>query len=124
MGSHRAQTLKDEPMAGRVQDKVIVVAGAGSVGPGWGNGQASAALYARQGAIVYLIDRMADAVAENRRVIEAEDGRCHAATGDLTDGDTAKSLLGARGARFGRPDVIHNNVGGAVPGGDAALDER
>src|SRR3546814_19690345 len=116
MGSHRAQTLKDEPMAGRVQDKVIVVAGAGSVGPGWGNGKASAALYARQGAIVYLIDRMADAVAETRRVIEAEGGRCHAATGDLTDGDTVKELLADRVARLGRPAGIHNNVGVPGPG--------
>src|SRR3546814_16184095 len=92
MGSHRAQTLKDEPMAGRVQDKVIVVAGAGSVGPGWGNGKASAALYARQGAIVYLIDRMADAVAETRRALAADAGRCPAATGDMTDGATGTEL--------------------------------
>src|SRR3546814_18688162 len=91
--------------------------------PGWGNGKASAALYARQGAIVYLIDRMADAVAETRRVIEAEGGRCHAATGDLTDGDTVKALLDDCVARFGRLDVIHNNVGGSVPGGVAEMDE-
>src|SRR3546814_6729368 len=66
---------------------------------------------------------MADAVAETRRVIEAEGGRCHAATGDLTDGDTVKALLDDCVARFGRLDVIHNNVGGSVPGGVAEMDE-
>ena len=110
-------------MAGRVQDKVIVVAGAGSVGPGWGNGKASAALYAREGAIVYLIDRVADAVEETRRVIDSEGGRCHAAAGDLTDGATVKDLLHDCVDRFGRLDVIHNNVGGSIPGGVAEMDE-
>ncbi len=110
-------------MAGRVQDKVIVVAGAGSVGPGWGNGKASATLYAREGAIVYLIDRVADAVEETRRIIESEGGRCHAAAGDLTDGATVKTLLQDCVDRFGRLDVIHNNVGGSIPGGVAEMDE-
>jgi len=110
-------------MAGRVQDKVIVVAGAGSVGPGWGNGKASAVLYARQGATVYLIDRSADAVEETRRIIADEGGRCHAADGDLTDGVTVQGLLADCVERFGRLDVIHNNVGGSEPGGVAEMDE-
>ena len=39
-----------------MKDKVAIVTGAGSVGPGWGNGKATATLLARQGASVFLVD--------------------------------------------------------------------
>ncbi|MGN6459218.1 MAG: 3-oxoacyl-ACP reductase, partial [Achromobacter mucicolens] len=39
-------------MGQRLKDKVALVFGAGSSGPGWGNGKAAAALYAREGAWV------------------------------------------------------------------------
>ena len=54
--------------------KVAFVAGAGSVGPGWGNGKAVAVLLARQGAKVYGTDLRAEAVDETRRIIEGEGG--------------------------------------------------
>lgn len=110
-------------MAGRVQDKVIVVAGAGSVGPGWGNGKASAVLYAREGATLFLIDRDAEAVAETQRLVAAEGADVHAEAGDLTDNATVERLLADCATRFGRLDVIHNNVGGSEPGGVAEMDE-
>ena len=43
-------------MGDRIKDKVALVLGAGSVGPGWGNGKATAVLYAREGARVVLVD--------------------------------------------------------------------
>ena len=43
-------------MAGRLADKVALVTGAGSVGPGWGNGRAAAVLFAREGARVVVVD--------------------------------------------------------------------
>lgn len=110
-------------MPGRVEGKVIVVAGAGSVGPGWGNGKAAAVLYAREGATLYLIDRDGDALAETSRLVEAEGAQVHAEAGDLTDGATVERLLGDCAARFGRLDVLHNNVGGSAPGGVAEMDE-
>ena len=36
----------------RLENKVAIVFGAGSVGPGWGNGKATATLFAREGATV------------------------------------------------------------------------
>ena len=39
-------------MGDRVKGKVAIVTGAGSIGPGMGNGKASAILYAREGAQV------------------------------------------------------------------------
>lgn len=103
-------------MADRVKDKVVVVAGAGSVGPGWGNGKACAVLYAREGASLYLIDRDRDAVDETARLVAAEGAKVHAETGDLTNDDTVERLLSDCVARFGRIDVMHNNVGGSAPG--------
>lgn len=110
-------------MAGRMKDKVVVVAGAGSVGPGWSNGRASAVLYAREGAKLYLIDRDPASLEETRRLVAAEGAPVHAETGDLTDGTTVERLLADCVARYGRLDVQHNNVGGSEPGGVAEMDE-
>ena len=41
-------------MSGRLAGKVAIVTGAGSVGPGWGNGRATSVLFAREGARVPL----------------------------------------------------------------------
>ena len=43
-------------IAGRLAGKVALVTGAGSVGPGWGNGRAAAVLFAREGAKVVVVD--------------------------------------------------------------------
>jgi len=43
-------------MVGRLKDKVALVSGAGSSGPGWGNGKATAVLFAREGAKVLAAD--------------------------------------------------------------------
>ena len=110
-------------MAGRVQEKVVVLAGAGSVGPGWGNGKACAVLYAREGAKLYLIDRSAHALEETHRLVAETGASVHAEAGDLTDAATVERLLADCVERFGRLDVMHNNVGGSEPGGVAEMDE-
>jgi NAD(P)-dependent dehydrogenase (short-subunit alcohol dehydrogenase family) len=67
--------------------KVAVVAGAGSVGPGWGNGKATAALLARQGAAVFAIDVEPDALAATERLIAETGGTCVAHRCDMLDSD-------------------------------------
>ena len=57
-------------MAGRLAGKVAIVTGAGSIGPGWGNGKAAAALFAREGARVFAVDISNDAAAETKAIIE------------------------------------------------------
>lgn len=37
-------------MGERLKDKVVLVTGAGSIGPGWGNGKTAAVIFAREGA--------------------------------------------------------------------------
>lgn len=110
-------------LAGRLQGKVALVTGAGSVGPGWGNGKATAALFAREGAKVVALDLNRDAAEETRSVIAGEGGECLALSGDVTkDGDVAR-VVAATVEHFGRLDVLHNNVGTAVLGGPVEVSE-
>lgn len=98
-------------MGQRVKDKVALVFGAGSSGPGWGNGKAAAALYAREGARVYAVDVRAEAAEETRRVIQAEGGHCHALVADVTQSAQIEAVVARVLDEAGRIDILHNNVG-------------
>lgn len=98
-------------MGQRLKDKVVLVFGAGSSGPGWGNGKAAAALYAREGAWVFAVDLRPQAARETCGIIEAEGGRCQALTADVTDSGQIQAAVAAVLAAAGRIDVLHNNVG-------------
>lgn len=111
-------------MGERLKGKIAIVTGAGSIGPGWGNGKASAVLYAREGASVFIVDNRADAVEETRGLIEAEGGTCAVHVCDVTKSDQVGAMVAACVARFGRLDILHNNVGAAVPGGPVTLSEE
>jgi NAD(P)-dependent dehydrogenase (short-subunit alcohol dehydrogenase family) len=100
----------------RLKDKVALVIGAGSSGPGWGNGKATAALFAREGACVIAVDVNRHAVEETRAVILSEGGRCEALVADATSPGDVERVVGATLEQFGRIDVLHNNVGGPVMG--------
>lgn len=98
-------------MPARLQDKIALVFGAGSSGPGWGNGKAAAALYAREGAVVYAVDIAADAARETEEIIRGEGHRCTALTADVTDSAQIQEAVARVLAEHGRIDVLHNNVG-------------
>ena len=70
-------------MSDRLKDKVAIVTGAGSIGPGWGNGKATAVLFAREGAKVFGVDRNLPAAVETREIIEGEGGECIAFEADV-----------------------------------------
>ncbi len=103
--------------------KVAIVTGAGSVGPGWGNGKATATLLARQGAKVFLLDINPDAVAETRSIIEAEGGACATHLCDMLQAADVQEMVQACLDRFKHIDVLVNNVGGSAPGDPVAMDE-
>ena len=107
-----------------LKGKIAIVSGAGSVGPGWGNGKAAATLLARQGASVFAIDRVAEAVDETRRIIEGEGGVCVTHVCDLTDAASVEKAFAAALKRFGRIDILVNNVGGSAPGDPVAMTEE
>ena len=110
-------------MTDRLKDKVALVFGAGSVGPGWGNGKATAVLFAREGAKVVAVDVNAAAAHETRKIITSEGGICEVMTGDVTRSDDVKQIVDQTVASFGRIDVLHNNVGTTKMGGPIELDE-
>jgi NAD(P)-dependent dehydrogenase (short-subunit alcohol dehydrogenase family) len=111
-------------MAGRLEGRIAIVTGAGSSGPGWGNGKAAAVLFAREGAKVLASDINEDAARETQAIIRGEGGVCEIAGGDVAKAaDVAAMVARCRGAFGGRIDILHNNVGIAVTGGAAALEE-
>ncbi|HZS84229.1 MAG TPA: SDR family NAD(P)-dependent oxidoreductase [Stellaceae bacterium] len=111
-------------MAGRVKDKVALVIGAGSAGPGWGNGKAAAVLYAREGARVMAVDRDPAAAEETRRIIEGEGGTCAVFAADVSRGGEVAAMAVACLERFGRIDILHNNVGIVEVGGPVETSEE
>jgi NAD(P)-dependent dehydrogenase (short-subunit alcohol dehydrogenase family) len=108
----------------RLEGKVALVTGSGSIGPGWGNGKAIAVLFARQGAKVIGVDVNAPAAEETHTIIEREGGTSVAVACDVTDATAVKRLIADCVDRFGRIDLLVNNVGRSEPGGPAELDEE
>ncbi len=103
--------------------QVAIVTGAGSVGPGWGNGKATATLLARQGAALFLVDINQAAAEETRGIIETEHGTCAVHCCDMTRSDDVAAMVQACVARFGKLDVLVNNVGGSAPGDPVSMTE-
>jgi NAD(P)-dependent dehydrogenase (short-subunit alcohol dehydrogenase family) len=114
-------------MTGRLQDKVVLVTGAGSVGPGWGNGRAIAVRMVQEGARVMALDRDTDRLDEtlNRAhaVRAVNGGEIASMACDVTDSAAIQGVVQATLARFGRIDVLVNNVGGSAAGGPVEMSE-
>ena len=100
----------------RLAGKVALVTGAGAVGPGWGNGKATAVVYGRQGAKVFAVDIDLDAAEETAAIVRAEGGEALAHAADVTKPAAVAAMVEACMAAHGRIDVLHNNVGGVGPG--------
>ena len=100
----------------RLEGKVAVVTGAGSVRPGMGNGKATAILFAREGARVVAVDRNLEAAEETVAIIRNEGGEAIALQADVTKESDAKKLVEATISKYGRLDILFNNVGGAWGG--------
>jgi NAD(P)-dependent dehydrogenase (short-subunit alcohol dehydrogenase family) len=110
-------------VTGRLDGKVAVITGAGSVGPGWGNGRATAVIFAREGASVLVVDQRPEAAADTTGMIIAAGGRAVAHHCDVTDSTAVGEMIGRCVREFGRVDVLVNNVGGSAPGGPVELTE-
>jgi NAD(P)-dependent dehydrogenase (short-subunit alcohol dehydrogenase family) len=107
----------------RLDGRVALVFGAGSVGPGWGNGKASAVAYARAGAKVVCVDIALTAAQETVGIIAGEGGTALALSCDVTVEDQVAGVLRETVAAFGALDILHNNVGHALMGGPPDITE-
>jgi NAD(P)-dependent dehydrogenase (short-subunit alcohol dehydrogenase family) len=111
-------------MTRRLENKIAIVFGAGSVGPGWGNGKATAALFAREGAKVVGVDVNLAAAEETRDIIRGEGGVFEAMRADVTRSAEIKAAVDATLDKFGRIDILHNNVGITIMGDPTELSEE
>lgn len=111
-------------MGERLKDKVAIVTGAGSVGPGWGNGKATAVLFAREGAKVFAVDMNLAAVEETKGIIDQEGGECTVDKADVSKSTEVKAMVERCIETYGRIDILHNNVGIVVVGGPVETSEE
>ncbi|MBM4306165.1 MAG: SDR family oxidoreductase [Deltaproteobacteria bacterium] len=111
-------------MVDRLKNKAAIVTGAGSSGPGWGNGKATAVLFAREGAKVFAVDINLSAAEETKGIIEKEGGSCTAVKVDVSKSDEVNTLIERCIKTYGRIDILHNNVGVVVPGGPVDTTEE
>jgi NAD(P)-dependent dehydrogenase (short-subunit alcohol dehydrogenase family) len=108
----------------RLEGKVAIVVGAGqSPGPTIGNGRATAILFAREGARVFAIDRDLASAEETKAMIEKDGPEAFAFAADVTNEASLQEAVAACLDRWGRIDVLHNNVGVSIAGGDAPITE-
>jgi NAD(P)-dependent dehydrogenase (short-subunit alcohol dehydrogenase family) len=106
----------------RLRDRVAIVVGAGqSPGEGIGNGRATALTFAREGARVLCVDHNLESAQETVELIAAKGGAAVAFKADVTKEAELKAMVADAHARWGRVDILHNNVGVSLAGGDAQL---
>ena len=95
----------------RLEGKVAIVTGAGSSGEGVGNGKAAAVVFAREGARVLLVDMTIARAEETLALIDDEGGDATVFQADVTDSDECTAMVEAAVKRYGRLDILDNNVG-------------
>lgn len=111
------RTLKG---ANLVSDKVVIITGAA-----WGIGRACAQMFAYQGASLALVDLDYEAVRTTCKDVENEGGQALAIRADVTEEQDVEQIFKMTDARYGRLDVLINNVGGGLSTGlfDIGLNE-
>lgn len=105
----------------RLEGKVAIITGAASRAPGLGNGSAVALTFAKEGAIVILVNRTDKFIYELKDEIELNNGKCMTFLADVTKEDEVKMMIQAVIERYGKIDILFNNVGGNI--GHASIEK-
>jgi NAD(P)-dependent dehydrogenase (short-subunit alcohol dehydrogenase family) len=106
----------------RLKDRIAIIVGAGqSPGDGMGNGRATALTFAREGAKVFCVDHNLASAQETVDMIAEKRGTAVAFKADVTKDAEIKAMVADALGRWGRIDILHNNVGVSLAGGDAEL---
>ena len=102
---------------GRLAGKVAIIVGGGQTpGETIGNGRATAMRFAQEGARVLVVDRRLNSAQETVAMIRAEGGEALACEADVTRAEDCQRFVETAIAKFGKLDILHNNVG--IGGGD------
>lgn len=115
-------------MTARMQNKVVLVTGAGSVGSGWGNGRSIAVRMVQEGAKVMALDfeasRLEETLALGKQAQTKHQGEIDTMICNVTQVASIQAAVEATLKRFGRIDVLVNNVGGSAAGGPVEMSEE
>ncbi|MDG1879393.1 MAG: SDR family oxidoreductase [Paracoccaceae bacterium] len=108
----------------RLKNKVAIVVGGGQrIGETIGNGRAVSITYAKQGAKVVVVDNNLDAAQETVHKIKENGGIGFAYQADVVVETEIAALINYVRLNFGQIDILHNNVGISIAGGDAEVTE-
>lgn len=98
--------------AGRLHGKVAVIVGAGQQpGESIGNGRATAERFAQEGATLLLVDIQPDWLADTVKAVQVHDHPVSGLVADITDESACEHIMTTCVERYGRIDILHNNVG-------------
>ncbi len=111
-------------MAGRLKDKVAIICGAGASAGGVSIGMATAITFAREGARVFAVDVDITLARDTEERIREEGGDCTLAECDVSNATAVTAMVQACLARYGRIDVLYNNVGIFKTGGPLETSEE
>ena len=111
-------------MGGRLAGKIALIMGAGSVGPGWGNGRAISVRFAEEGAHLFGIDRELTRMTETVARVSDVGGQMVTAVCDVTQSLQIKTIVEQCLDQYGRIDSLVNNVGGSAAGGPVEMTEE
>jgi NAD(P)-dependent dehydrogenase (short-subunit alcohol dehydrogenase family) len=101
----------DVPDSWGLEGKVAIVTGGGAAGEGIGNGRAAAILLAKAGARVIVVDRAGDLAKRTVDMIHEVGGEAVAHEADVTRSADCQAVVDLALTRFGRLDLLDNNVG-------------
>lgn len=104
-------------MAYRLKGKTALVLGAGVAGEGWGNGNAAAVTFAREGASVVCADMNEEAAAMTAELVRKEGFEAVHVRADVASSDDLRQAVDLAVGRYGRIDVLHYNAGMSGRGG-------
>jgi len=108
----------------RFKGKVALIAGAGSSAPGWSNGMAVSVALAREGAMIAALDTSLDNLQPTLAAVAEAGADCLPLIADVTQSAALKDAVDATLARFGRIDILFNNVGLQALGGPEEISEE
>jgi NAD(P)-dependent dehydrogenase (short-subunit alcohol dehydrogenase family) len=108
---------------GRLAGKVALITGAGSVGPGWGNGRASAIRFAEEGALVFATDIDQSRLDETLKLAGDLAPRIKTGIVDILRSASIEQMVKECIATYGKIDILMNNVGGSAKGGPVEMPE-